>query len=817
MSELSGNASRPSRAVPASPMRQQFSRRNTSRIRTNDLPVEKNARGVYTGPGIFFACIKLTVPLAYVYILLVLLRELCVGFPETIHAPITHYLPHLDWVVRMMKGSSLFMEIWAVVEAIFYICLKLHIQWLQRKDPLEASLSAAPMLELGERRELWERMMESEADDPVSFITGWFFDEDLDNISKQDTLEFGAWSMFEGRNLEHLTRDELDQLHDFVEELEWRISIYLHGVDSCSSRSSSYAEEKLGPERRTDDEEAQSDVGAFFETKGAPAMPKLRGTKSNSSGGSFVDVSTLKWSSDKDARARPHECFHFQACHHNFEPTFFSNLYENYKQRYEQYQQMMENMDFRPVQGLRNFVAEKRQQIVEAEEKAMNAASQMYESAYFTVVDKGSNFDKRLTALSHATRSQLNDAWNSMCSIKERLDTANFVSKRRKALRQQLKGYHLLLDRMRSQAVPSKQMAAVMLKITQCTDALELVEGVARDAFVKATGFTGSSLLSPREPKMYAKYSSDPLLGLSTYPLMFHLLILGLTEGGLRVMMLKRGFEKKKLGPISYYYHPGTNPNTLEEEEEDEVPIVFCHGIGVGLIVYVPLIDSLLKTGRPILLPEIPYVSGFRPWQSPHSILQPAAVSSTLTAMLASHGHLRAAFIGHSYGTSWLSYMCKYAPSVMAAVLFLDPICFCLHYPCLTKGFVYHRPDPGSTSYMIRTDVIVNWTIQRSFPWARISLFVERIPDVPCAVFISECDALVPAAKVERYLRSKGAPVKEYAAADNEHFSKYPINVTIFPGDIHGDWTERPATAQRIGEVAEILCSNAPKESHKTR
>ena len=157
------------------------------------------------------------------------------------------------------------------------------------------------------------------------------------------------------------------------------------------------------------------------------------------------------------------------------------------------------------------------------------------------------------------------------------------------------------------------------------------------------------------------------------------------------------------------------------------------------MIIYLPLIDGFLKTGRPIFLPEIPYVSAFRPWQSPYSILPPASVTSTLTAMLASHGHLRAMFAGHSYGTSWLSYMLKYAPTgCVPAVCFLDPICFCLHTSSLTRHFVYHRSDPGSIAYMCRTDIMINWTIQRSFPWTAISLFTEQIQsNIPCAVFLS--------------------------------------------------------------------------------
>jgi hypothetical protein len=107
--------------------------------------------------------------------------------------------------------------------------MKLKIKWLQMKDPLEASLSAAPLLELDERRVLWRRMMECEMDDPVGFITGWFFDCDIESITKYDVRDFCAWSMFEGRHQEHLTTSELRQLEEFVEEAEYRISLQLYG------------------------------------------------------------------------------------------------------------------------------------------------------------------------------------------------------------------------------------------------------------------------------------------------------------------------------------------------------------------------------------------------------------------------------------------------------------------------------------------------------------------------------------------------------------------------------------------------------------
>ena len=62
---------------------------------------------------------------------------------------------------------------------------------------------------------------------------------------------------------------------------------------------------------------------------------------------------------------------------------------------------------------------------------------------------------------------------------------------------------------------------------------------------------------------------------------------------------------------------------------------------------------------------------------------------------------------------------------------------------------------------MVRTDMMVNWTIQRGFPWIRISLFLEEIP-CKCAMFFREEDVLVPANKVEDYFRRNGLSVRDY-------------------------------------------------------
>jgi hypothetical protein len=93
-----------------------------------------------------------------------------------------------------------------------------------------------------------------------------------------------------------------------------------------------------------------------------------------------------------------------------------------------------------------------------------------------------------------------------------------------------------------------------------------------------------------------------------------------------------------------------------------------------------------------------------------------------------------------------------------------------------------------------------------------VILFVEQI-DVPVSIFLSEKDALVPAEKVEAYLRTKDVPVENFEGVTEDHF-RHPINCTVFRGDGHGDWAERPSmTVPMIVRAAEVLCELAGKEA----
>ena len=63
----------------------------------------------------------------------------------------------------------------------------------------------------------------------AALLLAQFFDQSIHRISRYDVCDFICWSMFDGRNQEHLTTQELHELECFVEDLEYRLSLKLHG------------------------------------------------------------------------------------------------------------------------------------------------------------------------------------------------------------------------------------------------------------------------------------------------------------------------------------------------------------------------------------------------------------------------------------------------------------------------------------------------------------------------------------------------------------------------------------------------------------
>ena len=134
------------------------------------------------------------------------------------------------------------------------------------------------------------------------------------------------------------------------------------------------------------------------------------------------------------------------------------------------------------------------------------------------------------------------------------------------------------------------------------------------------------------------------------------------------------GFTKLTSGCLTYWHRPPTPAAS----GSDQPPVVFCHGLGVGVISYITVVQSLVckGPGRRLIMVELPHIS-MRPVETQAS---PRELVASIADMLAAHACLPvgAHFVGHSFGSVVCAWVARQAPHLACRMTFLDPVCFLL-------------------------------------------------------------------------------------------------------------------------------------------
>ncbi|KAL1731218.1 hypothetical protein EV714DRAFT_283532 [Schizophyllum commune] len=176
--------------------------------------------------------------------------------------------------------------------------------------------------------------------------------------------------------------------------------------------------------------------------------------------------------------------------------------------------------------------------------------------------------------------------------------------------------------------------------------------------------------------------------------------------------------------PYSYWYRPGSKSSTA-------LPILFIHGIGIGLYPYLPFIADLIARdpGQPILLLELLPISMHITHPLPP--LDPSLAA--LRSLLRFHRLPRVVLAAHSYGTVLAAHILR-SPlrSHIASVALIDPIPFLLHLPDVAHNFHYREPKEGRANewqlwYFAGRDPDIARTIGRAFFWAENVLWEEDV------------------------------------------------------------------------------------------
>ncbi|KAA1478429.1 hypothetical protein DENSPDRAFT_934251 [Dentipellis sp. KUC8613] len=239
---------------------------------------------------------------------------------------------------------------------------------------------------------------------------------------------------------------------------------------------------------------------------------------------------------------------------------------------------------------------------------------------------------------------------------------------------------------------------------------------------------------------------------------------------------------------ISYWYRP--------HKSTTKHPLVFIHGIGIGLWIYLPFFRELIVQDPDvgILALEILPVS----MHITDPPLQRDAMCAAVARILDAHGLTRFVVASHSYGTvitAHLLHSATLAPRI-AGTLLVDPIPFLLHRADVAYNFVYRAPrraNQWQLWYFASRDPDIARALSRHFFWHQNILFKEDIVGKRVAVVLAGEDQIVDTHAVGEYLTGIVPPA--------EKWKKDGLEVFFFPKLDHAtvfDTKERRKTLLEV-------------------
>ena len=225
--------------------------------------------------------------------------------------------------------------------------------------------------------------------------------------------------------------------------------------------------------------------------------------------------------------------------------------------------------------------------------------------------------------------------------------------------------------------------------------------------------------------------------------------IVGVAKAAYAAALKRQGWTYHQAGRLRYWHRPAATTSSGP-------PIAFVHGIGIGLLPYLAPISQLAESGRACFLVEVPAVS-----LDMTERLPPAAdVAADIERMLADHDDDGAVFIGHSFGSVYLSHVVQHAPHAILGAVFVEPVVFLLSLRNVLDQFLYAPCDP--VMELVRTDPGVARALRRDFWWMEAALWREQLGVAACrervAVFLADFDDVVPSAEVRRFLEAPQPP-----------------------------------------------------------
>ncbi|KAF4668903.1 hypothetical protein FOL47_002809 [Perkinsus chesapeaki] len=350
------------------------------------------------------------------------------------------------------------------------------------------------------------------------------------------------------------------------------------------------------------------------------------------------------------------------------------------------------------------------------------------------------------------------------------------------------------------------------------------------------------------------RLTKDPLPSLHRPAIcyaMTHVAIPALTTLAMTAPVLGMGFSKYRAGSMEYFFRSGVGCSDDLNMDQRKTPIVVCHGIGLGLLPYIPVVHEIARIfpDRDIFCVDMPHefflriiAGGHRyvlPWPENAKICRarlclereeeaskfdgptrslwerlrtihgslvatsiacrpfvnlPSAreMSACVIDMLRAWRYTHCHVIGHSFGCITSRWILAYQPSIVRSLSLVDPVNFLLvKSDLLHNALKIDHSDPfgALATYFSLRELYTVHTFCRNFFWEENILWPEDLRNVPTHITLGGNDFIAPAHSTRNLLGVEKLERTEIAESNRElpDARFAPLSVYWIPEGVHGE------------------------------
>ncbi|KAJ4157947.1 uncharacterized protein LMH87_008499 [Akanthomyces muscarius] len=238
---------------------------------------------------------------------------------------------------------------------------------------------------------------------------------------------------------------------------------------------------------------------------------------------------------------------------------------------------------------------------------------------------------------------------------------------------------------------------------------------------------------------------------------------------------------------LTYWHRPHTSKTRL--------PVLFIHGIGVGLYPYIDFLAEIMSVSSRITA----------------EAMSKDKICNEVYHILEAHGWDKCVLVSHSYGSVVATHLLRSIELTQkfGPVLFVDPVSFLLHLPDVAYNFICRKPRQANEyllSYFGSKDMGISHTLFRRFFWADNVLWKEDISKHRVSVVLAGRDIVIDTKVIRAYLTGSEDAAIETSVWEDEGWRSDRLDVQWFPNLDHGQIFDDKTARSRLLQIVCRFC-----------